>query len=191
MPYAALIAWALVIHYFFFQLFTIPSGSMYPAIQVGDRLIAKKFSYTPKRGDIVVFRDVEDPKLFFVKRIIGMPGDKIYVEASGQVMINGEPLEKVSVLSKEKCTEMIRFIDIEGGFGCFDAELEGAKYNILLMSGAGAGATKEVIIPENNYFVLGDNRDNSNDSRMWGFLPRENIVGKSILVLPLNGRSAL
>jgi signal peptidase I len=189
MVYAAVLSWALVIHFFFFQLFTVPAGSMYPTIHIHDQLIAKKFSYSPKRGDIILFRSPEDEKMIFVKRLIGMPGDKIQVDDGGQVHINGEKLEKLTILSKEKCTEMIRFLADDGrSYGCYDVELEDARYNIILMAGKGAAAYPEFTIPPDNYFVMGDNRDNSFDSRFWGVLPRENIIGKSLLVLPMNGR---
>ncbi|WP_408954572.1 signal peptidase I [Natroniella sp. ANB-PHB2] len=134
------------------QAFYIPSGSMRPELQPGDRIFANKFIYRfrePRRQEVVVFKYPVEPELNFIKRIIGMPGDRVEI-VDGQVYINDQILKEGYIL--------------EESYSDFS----------------------EVQIPEDNYFVLGDNRNNSEDSRYWGFVPRENIVGQgSFIFWPL------
>lgn len=130
------------------QPFVIPSGSMLPTIQLNDRILANKFIYyfgQPQRGDIVVFNPKpEQGETPFVKRLIGLPGDKIEVR-NGRLYVNGKRFTKG-----------------------FSGEM---SYTY--------GPEK---VPPGQVFVLGDNRDNSFDSHEWGFLPRENIIGKAFIV---------
>ncbi|MCH2191719.1 MAG: signal peptidase I [Gammaproteobacteria bacterium] len=162
----------------------VPTGSMLPTIMEGDRIIVNKIAYDlqlpiigtklvhmadPKRGDIVIFESsVSDQRL--VKRIIGIPGDKVSMQAN-QLKINGKVLgyminhvvdmpESKSLVSKE--------------------DLLGTDYEIWTSkTGSGRGNFAEVQVPEDNYLVLGDNRDNSIDSRYIGFVPRSEIIGRS------------
>ncbi len=143
---AALISWLLIT--FVVQAFYIPSGSMEPTLQPGDRIFVNKFIYRfrePERQEIIVFRYPVHPQQKFVKRIIGLPGDKVKI-SNGQVYVNGdllaEPYLKEHSYSDYPLTE----------------------------------------IPAGHYFVLGDNRNNSQDSRFWGFVPRENILGKPFVI---------
>ncbi|GAB6137678.1 signal peptidase I [Halanaerobaculum tunisiense] len=154
--YLESIVWAIIISTFLIvfvvQAFYIPSGSMKPTLQPGDRIFANKLIYRfrdPQRQEIIVFKYPVNPQRKFIKRVIGLPGDKIKI-VGGQVYVNGEQLTEEYTLEKSY-----------------------ADY-------------QEVKVPANNYFVLGDNRNNSEDSRFWGFVPRENIVGKaSLLFWPL------
>ncbi len=181
-----ILAWAIVINFFFFRLYTVPAGSMVPAVNKGGYFFADKVSYyfrEPKRGEIIIFEYPEDRKVTFVKRLIGMPGDKIAVEESGQVLINGEKLEKLTAMTPEDCVLRLNFEDDGQEYYCYSAILEDTHYEIILNSVKGAKAYREIEIPPGKYFVLGDNRDNSNDSRFWGFVSREQILGRLAFVV--------
>jgi signal peptidase I len=139
---------ALLIKTFVIQTSLIPSGSMIPTMQIGDRLFVNKFIYrfsTPKRGDIVVFKSVKDGDgRDFVKRCIGLPGEEVLIR-DGIVFINGKAVHFPGV-------------DIRRDFSQFGP----------------------VVVPSDSYFMMGDNRANSSDSRYWGFVPGEHLEGKAL-----------
>lgn len=140
---------AAVIRLFILAPFYIPSGSMEPTLQIGDRIIVSKLAYRfgePRRGDIVVFKYPLDPSRDFVKRLIGLPGETVALR-NNHLYINGR------LVTEDYLPQDIHFAD----FG-------------------------PVQVPPGYYLMLGDNRNNSDDSRVWGPLPRQNIVGKAILV---------
>ncbi|MBF7083599.1 signal peptidase I [Desulfallas sp. Bu1-1] len=145
---------AVLIRMFVFQPFVIPSGSMEPTLQVGDRIMVSKFTYhftEPKRGDIIVFKFPLDPSRNFVKRAIGTGGETVSIRNS-RLYINGRQVPE------DYLPAGLRFAD----YG-------------------------PVEVPPGSYFMMGDNRNNSDDSRVWGMLPGENIVGKAVLIYwPLN-----
>lgn len=145
---------AVVIRMFVFQPFYIPSESMVPTLQVGDRIIVSKFTYRfsePKRGDIMVFKFPLDPSRDFVKRTIGIGGETLEI-SNNHLYINGQPVVE-------------NYLPVDLQFADFDP----------------------VNVPPGSYFMMGDNRNNSDDSRVWGPLPEENIVGKAVLIYwPLN-----
>jgi signal peptidase I len=164
---------ALVIRTFVVQAFTIPSGSMMDTLLVGDYILVNKFLYgpempftdthlpglrAPQRGDIIVFKYPQDEKRDFIKRIIGAPGDTIQVRGS-QVLLNGKPLDEPYVKGPAA-----------------RAHLGGAPY-----CGYAFGC-EPTVVPPGSYFVMGDNRDNSQDSRYWGFVKRDKIKGKAFLI---------
>lgn len=141
---------AFIIRYFLFQPFYIPSGSMEPTLQVGDRIIVNKLLYrfsTPKRGDIMVFKYPVNPNRDFIKRVIGLPGETIQIKDS-KVYIDGKILEQPFLPPDLK----------------YDHNFGPAR------------------VGENQYFMMGDNRNNSEDSRFWGSLPEQNIVGKAMFI---------
>lgn len=160
---------AFFIRTFFIQAFKIPTGSMKPTLLEGDHILVSKILYgakipftkntrvpgirEPKRGDIIVFVYPEDPKKDYIKRLVGFPGETVRIK-DGRVYINEKPL-----LDKEFQN---RYYYNRGEF-CTN-ELESLK------------------IPDNSFFVLGDNSGSSVDSRYWGFVPKENIIGKSVLI---------
>ena len=188
---------AMIIRTFIVQPFKIPSTSMYPTLQVGDRIFVNKFIFgakvpfidnhlpklrEPKRGDVIVFISVTDPAFpependyirivgpvfvnkktkfpkwyasrYIVKRLIGLPGDKVSIK-DGDVLINGKTLEQPAVIKN--------FSYYNAG----DLGKEGSS----------------IVVPEDSYFVLGDNSANSVDSRFWGFVPREKIEGKVFVI---------
>jgi signal peptidase I len=196
---------ALVIRVFFYQPFNIPSGSMIPTLLVGDYLFVSKFSYgyskysfplgfdlfegrvwsaEPKRGDVVVFKLPRDNETDYIKRLIGLPGDHIQM-INGVLNINGKPVER----------HRVKDFDLEMPSGSTErvAQYEetlpnGVTYDTLdLVDGGFADDTPVFIVPEGHYFMMGDNRDNSTDSRFQrsngvGYVPRENLVGRAEII---------
>ena len=189
---------AVIIRSFWFEPFRIPSGSMYPTLRVGDFLFVSKYTYgyskhsfpfsmipipgriwydEPKRGDIVVFKYPKDNKTDFIKRVIGLPGDKIKLE-DGRLYINGEQVERTQV------EDYVIFDDMTntGVYPQYEETLPGGvKHKILEISDKmPLDSFEEVTVPENHFFMMGDNRDRSDDSRKnVGFVPKENLVGKA------------
>jgi len=176
---------------FLAEPFRIPSGSMMPTLLIGDFLLVNKFTYgiripvinkkvielnEPKRGDIVVFRFPKDPAVDYIKRVIGLPGDKIVYE-NKQLTINDKPINQIS---------LGRYQGFGQGREMTGAEhlvenLTGIEHSILVRNGT-PSLQFTYVVPEGNYFVMGDNRDNSNDSRYWGTVPEENLVGKAFFI---------
>ncbi len=163
---------ALFIRTFVVQAFKIPTGSMEPNLLVGDHLLVNKFVFGPatsglermvlpmreiRRGDIVVFKFPEDPERDFIKRVIGLPGDTLEVRTR-QVLINGSPIEQAYAHYLFPVSD-----DEAGGF---DTR---ARYG-------------PVSVPAGHYFMMGDNRDNSQDSRYWGFLPAHYVKGRALMI---------
>lgn len=195
--YAVLIA--VVIRSFLFEPFRIPSGSMYPTLEVGDYLFVSKYTYgysrysfpagiipfkgriwesMPQRGDIVVFKFPVDNKTDFIKRVIGLPGDTVEVRR-GRLYINDKIVERESV-GKYTVDEFV--IRPENYTEYTETLPEGFKHNILEVSDyePQVDNTTKVTVPEGHIFVMGDNRDRSDDSRVSvGFVPVENLVGKA------------
>ncbi len=179
---------ALFIITFVVQAFRIPSGSMENTLLVGDYLLVDKTRFGPAghwqnllpyraihRGDIIVFRYPADPTQHFVKRVIGLPGDQIRLLHS-RVYINGRTLNEPYVVFKEHFPD-----DFRDNFprGNWIGENVSVEWATRLRSFVHDG---ELIVPRGQYFVLGDNRDQSLDSRYWGFVPRENIVGRPLVI---------
>lgn len=178
---------------FLFEPFRIPSGSLEPTLYAGDFILVNKFDYgirlpvvhlklfgndvTPKRGDIMVFRWPPDTSYNFIKRVIGLPGDKIsYVNKV--LTVNGQkiPQEYIGIgLAQDESGSEWKAVENR-------EDLLGVKHNIFLDASKDSRDFKEIIVPKNMYFVMGDNRDDSADSRYWGFVPDQNIVGKAVLV---------
>ena len=191
---------------FLVEPFKIPSGSMVPTLLVGDFILVNKFAYgirlpivnkkiiavgEPKRGEVMVFRYPEDPSLDYIKRVVGLPGDRVsYIDK--KLSINGvevpdKPLP--DYLNRERIHYSRQYLETLGG----------VEHSILLEDDAPAavpfvrpfpfrdnctynnsGVT--CTVPPGHYFMMGDNRDNSADSRVWGFVPDENIVGKAFFI---------
>jgi signal peptidase I len=173
---------------FIVQAFQIPSESMMNTLLVGDYLLVNKLCYGERgdgrylmpyqkiaRGDIIVFHYPVDPKQHFVKRVIGVPGDKLRL-VNKQVWINGAPLKEPYVRFLFPSDNMFR-----DNFPRLDVPalgLEG-KWWLEMRKLVEDG---QLIVPEGHYFVMGDNRDDSQDSRYWGFVPRENIIGRPLVI---------
>lgn len=181
LPVAASWILALAVREYLFQPFTAPSTSMVPGLMVGDYFFVSKSAYgQPQRGDIVVFNLPRDPEVDYVKRVIGLPGDRIQMK-DGIVHLNGEALpltraQGIPCVDGERCS-FFR-----------EALPDGRSYVINNATPNGpADNTDEVVVPEGRYFMLGDNRDNSLDSRFGepygiGYIPYENLVGPVTLI---------
>ncbi|MFC1689119.1 signal peptidase I [Pseudomonadota bacterium] len=181
----------LLFRSFLFEPFKIPSGSMIPTLLVGDFIVVNKFAYglrlpvahtkivpmgQPERGDVVVFRYPVDPKVNFIKRLVGLPGDRISYRDK-KLYINGEQLSNEIQghysRSEVKCAtprpDAIRFTET----------LDSVSHDILIHESS-RDRDGQWEVPEGHYFVMGDNRDRSNDSREWGFVPEENLMGRAV-----------
>jgi signal peptidase I len=191
---------------FLFEPFKIPSGSMIPTLLVGDLILVNKFTYgvrlpvinvkvtegnKPQRGDVMVFRYPPKPSLDYIKRVVGVPGDEV-AYLNKKLTINGQPVSTTSL--PEYFEE-----DVMRYFPQFEETLGGKKHRLLndparpsLIAGADDFDYRQncrysiegVVckVPDGHYFMMGDNRDNSLDSRYWGFVPDRNIVGKAFFV---------
>jgi signal peptidase I len=169
------------------QAFIVPTPSMDKTVMVGDHLLVDKLSYAPsdafsrhllpytepKRGDIIVFRYPMDISQNYVKRCMGLPGDRIKV-VDKEVYLNGHKLV-------EPYVQHI-FPHIEPYRDNFPGEPYGPVYDRAREMLADNVVNGEIVVPNGNYFAMGDNRDNSLDSRYWGFVPRENIIGKPLVI---------
>jgi signal peptidase I len=173
---------------FIVQAFQIPSGSMENTLLIGDFLLVDKLHFagqpipghllpygTIKRGDIVVFYFPVDASQFLVKRVIGLPGDHIRLR-NRTVYVNGEPLQESYVVHKQWMPDGYR--DNFPNQQSYSREID-RRWRYELASYVKDG---EVVVPPDHYFVMGDNRDNSSDSRYWGFVPRANIIGRPLVI---------
>jgi len=209
---------ALVVRTFFYEPFNIPSGSMMPTLLIGDYLFVSKIAYgygrysfpfgladfdgrifadVPNRGDVVVFRPPGEPETDFIKRVVGLPGDRVQMKA-GILNINGQPVERRRIED---------YVDPDNKFGrpipqYIETLPGGVQHRIIEISGdqGDLDNTPTYVVPEGHYFMMGDNRDGSNDSRPWdrfsgigidgeinaqnakvldkvGFVPNDNLVG--------------
>ena len=182
----------LVLRSFLFEPFRIPSSSMRPTLVVGDFILVNKFTWglrlpvthhkilplgLPERGDVMVFRFPQDPGVDFIKRVVGLPGDEI--EYRNRVLyVNGKEMAQAPLgehLWRNAECETIRSDRLREDLG------DGRSHEILVIPQR-ESLEGRTVVPAGQYFVLGDNRDNSRDSRYWGFVPEQNIVGKAVAV---------
>jgi signal peptidase I len=181
-----------VIRSFLVEPFRIPSESMLPTLYVGDFILVNKFSYgvrlpvanskvlgtdLPKRGEVAVFRFPGDPSINYIKRVVGIPGDRILYKDK-KLYVNGNPVEQAdgrpyffAPESNAHGQETLRLTE----------SLDGTRHDILTTNRPEV-PLPEIVVPAGKYFVMGDNRDHSNDSRYWGFVPDGNLVGKAFLI---------
>lgn len=145
---------ATVIYLFIAQPHKVSGPSMYPTFQDGDYIISDKVTYdfaSPKRGDVIVFKDPQDTSLDFIKRVIGLPGDTVEL-VNGKVYVNQQQIQESYIAS-----------------------------TIVTTGNSFLPDNQEITVPANDYFVLGDNREVSSDSRSWGYVPKNEIIGRVIL----------
>jgi len=181
----------LILRSFIVEPFRIPSASMMPTLLIGDFILVNKFDYgirlpvihhkiidngVPERGDIIVFRSPEDPSVPFIKRVIGVPGDHVkYVNKT--IYINDmEVKQQINGVYKGVGSGIV-----EDGNLWFTEFLDGSSHDILANPHR-AALNFETTVPAESYFVLGDNRDNSRDSRYWGFVPDDHLVGRAFYI---------
>ena len=181
----------LLLRSFLVEPFRIPSGSMMPTLLVGDFILVNKYAYgirlpvlntkivdigKPQRGDVVVFRYPKDPSVDYIKRVVGVPGDRIgYYNKI--LHVNGKPAAQIPdgvYVGKGSGVSM-------SGAGKREEQLGDVQHQILVMPRT-PGLEGEYVVQDNEYFVMGDNRDNSNDSRYWGPVPEQNLVGKAFRI---------
>jgi signal peptidase I len=203
------IAIVFVLRSFLYEPFQIPSGSMMPTLLIGDFILVEKFSYgvkeplwqntlipvgLPKRGDVAVFKYPEDKRVDFIKRVVGLPGDSIVykdkqlylIPACEQAQCGNYKKLDVQSLGEQKFKDELAVMQV------YTEILGKVSHKIIINpnrrdSIANYEQQRDVktyqyewVVPEGNYFVMGDNRDNSKDSRYWGFVPEQNLVGKAI-----------
>ena len=180
-----------LIRSFIAEPFKIPSGSMMPTLLAGDFILVNKFTYGlrvpilnstfietshPKRGDVFVFHYPPDPSIDYIKRVVGLPGDKILYQDK-QLYINGQKLDMAYIDDYSYESAGLNQVHAKR----FEEQLGDVKHDLLIeensMSREGAFE-----VPEGHYFAMGDNRDNSRDSRYWGFVPERNLVGKAFFI---------
>lgn len=179
----------LVLRSFIFEPFRIPSGSMIPTLLVGDFILVSKFSYglrlpvlnskvletgAPDRGDVAVFRYPRDPSKDYIKRVVGLPGDTITFQ-NKRLSVNGEPVEisggEPYVYTTEDDTEVRATL--------FQETLGAAPHDLLIDPADRHAVNNQWTVPDGHFFMVGDNRDHSNDSRYWGMVPEQNLVGRA------------
>jgi signal peptidase I len=194
------VAIALLLRAFVVEAFQIPSGSMIPTLEVGDHIFVSKFAYgltvpftnkkivdlgQPKRGDIIVFKFPLDQSTDYIKRVVGLPGDALEMR-EGELYVNGH------AVPRERVPRAYRYMDssahergavpdeIEGDL--WIENLDGTKHETLQNHGSGSRDFERRVVPAGHVFVMGDNRDNSSDSRVWGYVDRDLIKGKALIV---------
>jgi signal peptidase I len=201
------IAVVFVLRSFLFEPFKIPSGSMIPTLQVGDLILVNKYHYglrlpvwnkkivanhDPQRGDVVVFHYPVDPRVDYIKRVVGLPGDEVSY-LNKQLRVNGQLIPETPRADPYYVKESVSYEQQ------LDEDLTGVKHSILINPARGGTVTPIVNfpymencryssegvvckVPPGHYFMMGDHRDDSQDSRYWGFVPDENIVGRAFFV---------
>lgn len=203
-------AFVLVLRSFLYEPFQIPSGSMMPTLLVDDFILVEKFSYglkdpvwrtqlvetsKPQRGDAIVFKYPEDPKIDYIKRVIGLPGDKV-------IYNNKELVITPACNNNVSCPEAMVIDRVQVNSGEFNQsgvplirlreQLGDIQHHVLINPARPEASshyfrqpglnTGEFLVPQGMYFAMGDNRDDSTDSRFWGFVPEENLVGKAVAI---------
>lgn len=181
----------LLFRSFLFEPFKIPSGSMIPTLLIGDFIVVNKFAYgirlpvlnakiietgSPERGDVVVFRYPVDESVNFIKRAVGLPGDTVTYR-NKQLFVNGEPVEIAG--AGQYASDDVKCSTPRPDARLYDEQLGEANHKVLLHEGT-RGRDDSWEVPPGHYFMVGDNRDRSNDSREWGFVPERNLLGKAV-----------
>lgn len=206
--FAVAIGLALIVRWALIEAYVIPSTSMLPTLLVHDHIFVNKIVYgvrqpfsekwfvewsSPKRGDVVVFKSPVDKDKDFIKRVIGLPGDRVLYE-NGNLYVNERLVERTIPQDLKEEWQALRETDFPGDESSggrslyihWEERLGGKSFSVLLRKEGGGSTFGPVTVPANHYFVLGDNRDNSKDSRAWPedkrFVPREYLIGRASFV---------
>ncbi|HEY8272090.1 MAG TPA: signal peptidase I [Pseudobdellovibrionaceae bacterium] len=180
-----------ILRWLVIEPFVIPSGSMIPNLLVHDHILVKKYSLglkipfsdhwfvrwkAPRRGEVLVFRYPENPDVFYIKRLIGLPGDVVVVRGSGQITINGQEWTLQAQDSFQNSSQ-------EDNFKYY-LEDTGEQKHIVRFYGSplASNESQEYRVPQQEYFFMGDNRDQSSDGRVWGFVPEKYLVGPASVI---------
>ncbi len=181
----------LLFRSFLFEPFKIPSGSMIPTLLIGDFIVVNKYAYglrmpvlnnkfvsvgDPERGDVAVFRYPVDNSVNFIKRVVGLPGDTVTYR-NKELFVNGEKVDMTA--EGQFTTSDVKCSTPRSDAQRFNETLGQAEHDILVHN-AMRGRNGQWVVPDGHYFMMGDNRDRSNDSREWGFVPEENLVGRAV-----------
>ncbi|MDY0060122.1 MAG: signal peptidase I [Myxococcota bacterium] len=196
------VAIALLLRFFVVEAFKIPSGSMVPTLLVGDHIFVNKFIYglrvpltekwlfhwqEPKRGDVIVFMYPQDRSKDFIKRVVGLPGDTVEIR-NGELLVTNAQGQRVPIEVVTTATDFLYEEELEGqrlAIPCLQVEesLDGTKYQALYRKDdRGMRAFGPITVQPGHVFVMGDNRDNSHDSRYWGQVPQDLIKGKALVI---------
>lgn len=200
----------LILRSFVIEPFRIPSSSMLPTLQIGDFILVNKYDYgirlpvlntkvlenmEPKRGDIIVFRFPEDPSIPYIKRVIGVPGDQLEYRDK-TLYINDVPMQQ-EIMGAFESEKLGTVSILKENLGTVDHNIlvspyensntiflmgESCKLKIMLAGNRDENGRVKITVPEGKYFAMGDNRDDSSDSRCWGFVPEENLIGKAFFI---------
>jgi signal peptidase I len=190
---------ALSIRWLLLEAYVIPSGSMLPTLLIHDHIFVNKITYgvrvpfsklwllefaKPTRGEVIIFEWPEDQSTIFIKRVIGQPGDKVLYD-NGKLYINDQIVDQKTATDTTGY-DWLRDADFKLGrkddHYNFTETMNGVTYNTLVMKEEVPAGYGPFTVPEKQYFVMGDNRNHSNDSRYWGLVPEENILGKAMFV---------
>lgn len=211
--FAGAILAVLAVRWLLFEPYVIPSGSMIPTLLINDHILVNKLAYgirvpftrewlvkfgEPSKGDIIVFRSVEEDGKFMIKRVVGTPGDTVEFTEDGRLLINGEPVPHEALgdqTAPEKQKPFYPVTEDDTGIAFdnlefFKDEIGSHKFRSLLIKDAMHWQLPAKKIQPGHLFMMGDNRDNSKDSRSWGELPMDNILGKATFVWLSCGQTA-
>lgn len=198
------IAFVLILRSFIYEPFQIPSESMLPTLKVGDFILVEKYAYglkdpvwrtqlvetgKPERGDVVVFKYPPQPNIDYIKRVVGMPGDIVRYSSDKQLCIQPKGQSQCSLVKLSNVEES-EFVRDSVRMISLDEQLNEDGHQILInplrrdnvAAYQPRSGVNEWVVPQGAYFVMGDNRDNSADSRYWGFVPEANLVGKAVAI---------
>lgn len=204
--YALAIGVALTIRWAFMEAYVIPSQSMLPSLLIHDHIFVNKSVYgiripfsekwlvefgKPQRGEVIVFKYPRDISTFYIKRVVGVPGDKIFYE-DGKLFINDKEMVKTAA-TEPGAYGYVRDVDLQSDgkmpfettsdFEHYIEDLDGVEHDVLLRKGAYLGKSfGPVYVPDGQLFVMGDNRNRSSDSRIWSFVPHEYVLGRAMFV---------
>ncbi|MCS6838390.1 MAG: signal peptidase I [Bdellovibrionaceae bacterium] len=193
----------LTIRWALFEAYVIPSGSMLPSLLVNDYIFVNKYVYglripfsekwlvkfkEPEKGEIVVFKYPLDLSTFFIKRVVGEPGDRIFFE-DGKLYVNDKLVERyvpatnesLKWLEGKQISKELHYESLDD-YQVFVEKLGRSEHTIMVRKDAMMDRFGPVTVPDGYLFVMGDNRHNSSDSRVWGFLPKENILGRASVI---------